>query len=272
MKKLWQSVMPIIGASVLVLGINTLPTQAASFTLDFNEDTAGNALDAYALDGSGQNGFSTTKGNVGEIWSSIGIDISVTRSNKPLGLFNSECLPKGGNSTNGFTALCNTSGSLGDPDLATGEGSYGNISYDTTPQGNLLILEENAGNDIPDDKGGNGGAFTFNFNEDIVLSAALQEIVFVDDAKGDLTLNYANNSSETLNFKATEENQLLNFSSGIDPQPLNSFTIDFNGSGGVSGVVFSEYTTKAVPEGEATLGLLVAGGLFGIRQIYKNKS
>jgi hypothetical protein len=251
-----------IAGSLLVCLVSQ-PTQAASFTLDFETDPLGNKLDPFALDSSG----STV--DIGSLWSSIGITISTANTNAPLGLFDSNCLPKGGSSNNGFTVPCNVSSSLGDPDLATGSGSYGGIVYDTPPQGNLLILEENPGNGMPDDDG-KGGTIIFDFNRNLLNSVTLGEIVFVDDAKGSVNVLFLDGTSETVSFDLEIENQL--FSATFSDKEVKSFSINFNGSGGIGAIVFRDFDQypEAIPfETKGEWGALVACGLLGLLHLKK---
>lgn len=269
MKLLGKIAAPTIGGVLLALGsLEIAPAQAAQFTLDFETDPNGNVLDAIALDTHAPG----ERTEIGDIWNSIGIDIGVENTNQPLGLFNSNCLPFGGTSENGFTTPCDDGQNSGDPDLATGTGSYDSISYDTPPQGNLLILEENPGDGRPDDSA-SGGTIIFDFDENIVISAVLEELVFVDDAQGEITVFFTDGTTQTEAFQATQENQLLLFN-GFEQKSLDSFQINFDNSGGVGAVVFSEYQTEsqAIPEGETTLGLLLTGGLVGICKLRKQQA
>lgn len=259
---------PIVGTLLALGTFKIAPAQAAQFTLDFESDPAGNVLDAIALDTHAPG----ERTEIGDIWNSIGIDIRVEGTSQPLGLFNSNCLPSGGTSENGFTTPCDDGQNNGDPDLATGTGAYGSISYDTPPQGNLLILEENPGDGRPDDSAG-GGTIIFDFDENVVISVVLEELVFVDDAEGEVTVSFPDGTAQTEAFQATQENQLLLFN-GFEQRSLDSFQISFDGSGGVGAVVFSEYQTEpqAVPEGNPLLGLFLTGGLFGILKLRKKQA
>lgn len=266
--------LPTLATSLcLVLGAIAAPAQASGFTLDFETDANGNALDALKLDDkTGQNGFSTKAGNIGDIWNSIGIDITVEGSGAPLGLFDSECLANGGTSANGFTRPCNLNGRKGDPDLATGEGSYGKVSYNTTPQGNLLILEENAGDGTPDDTG-RGGTIKFNFDLDNILSSVkLDKIGTVDDAKGSILVNFLDGTSYSEKIQLTEENELAFFT--VDQtKAIKDFSVTFDGSGGITGIVFAEFQTKqAVPEPATLLGMAaVVGAGLGLKRRVETK-
>ena len=66
MVKLKQFSMAIATASLSLLSIAIVgPARAVSFTLDFETAPDGTSLDANAIDGGGQSGFSTSVGNVG---------------------------------------------------------------------------------------------------------------------------------------------------------------------------------------------------------------
>lgn len=273
------------------------PAQAASLTLDFQTAFDGTVLNPNALDGSGQviggQTFSTASGNIGQLFNFNGISITAApnSSRSTLGLFNSNCVPTGGSNSAG-TVACGTSNSNGDNDLATGtgfnpagerdgaDGAVDGINFNSTPQGNLLIFEENPGNGTPDDSG-RGGTFSFNLDRGFVQRAFLQEIVFVDDVSGDIELFFTDNTSETIDFDGLLENEV--FAIGGDSfrqQDLAAFDINFDGSGGLSSVAFSEFATAstsasntgAVPEGETALGLLAAAGLFGLKKRFKKAS
>jgi hypothetical protein len=251
-------------AGGLMVWLAGQPVQAASFTLDFEMDPLGNDLDPLVLDSSN----STV--DIGSLWSSIGITISTANTNAPLGLFDSNCLPQGGTSHNGFTVPCNTSPSLGDPDLATGNGSYGSISYNTPPQGNLLILEENPGNGIPDDTA-NGGTILFTFDRTVLNSVKIGEIVFVDDAQGSIKVFFLDGSFEERFFDIDDENGLFSATNFADKE-VESFSINFDGSGGIGAIVFTDFDRypEAIPfETKGEWGALVACGLLGLLRLKK---
>ena len=270
------------------------PAQAAGLTLDFQTAPDGTVLDPIALDGSGQaiggQTFSTSLGNVGQLFNTNGISITATpnASSATLGLFNSNCVPTGGFNSAGTTP-CGTSNRNGDNDLATGigfnpngerdgtDGIVDGINFNTAPQGNLLIFEENAGNGTPDDSG-RGGTFSFSFDRSFVQRAFLQEVVLVDDVSGNVELFFTDNTSQRVEFEGLLENEVITIGAGIfQQQDLVSFDVNFDGSGGLSALVFSEFAdlntgsnnTGAVPEGETVLGLVAAAGLFGLKQKLK---
>lgn len=263
---------------------------AATFDLDFNwsglvedNDTAnaGTALDANQLDtNSGQSidgtQYSTKLGNIGSIWESYGVTITGydnggTQPNwAPLGLFNSNCAPRNGTSNSGFTADCeqriqNRSGdykTYGDNDLATGVGNYGNVSYSTEAQGNLLIFEENKGNGVADDTA-SGGTFFFNIADE--KHWTVEKIGIVDDAEGTITYTYRDGSQSTNTIDIEGENELQFYSPDIDnsSKAIDTIAVQFNNSGGISSLRFKEIAeaNPTVPEPAAALGLIAFGAL-----------
>ncbi|MEB3268433.1 MAG: PEP-CTERM sorting domain-containing protein [Leptolyngbya sp.] len=287
----------VAATALLTLGIvgsalTTPSAYAADFVLDFQTDAHGNLLDANALDTHG-NG---DRVDIGTLWSDIGITItgSPKQGNAPLGLFNSNCKPfDDGISLSGFTQACGTSTSNGDDDLATGEGYYdqdrnGAFSYDingngtiqrnqerfryyynTAPQGNVLIFEENPGNGTPDDTSIGGDIF-FNFDRSKLSKVVIESIGIIDDAKGELFVEYMDGStfSETIDIR--NENELKFFNPA--QKDVKNFLVRFNGSGAVTGVTFAEFKEAPVPVPEPTglLGLALAGG-FGVRTLRKRQ-
>ena len=268
-------VMTLLGGSA---ALNAPAAQAASFDLDFNwsglvvdgdTSSAGKALDANKIDGRGMrvNGErrKTTKGNIGTIWEDYGVTItglnkSGTEANSAsLGLFNSNCTPKGGSSTSGFTVSCAESNSLGDNDLATGVGSYKNISYNTEAQGNLLIFEENAGNGVADDTAG-GGTFVFDIADD--KHWTVEQIGVLDDAKGEITYTYRDGSQSAEDIEIHGENE-LQFFTAAQQKEIASIAVKFNGSGGITGLRFKELEEKVptVPEPSGVAGLMIFGAV-----------
>ena len=263
-------------------------------TIPINDSTDASSASTLDDEGININGttYSTTNSNIGDLFKGFGVTISVTpnTSGEPLGLFNSNCKPQGetNNLGNGDRAAesCGSSSSIGDPDLATGSFSYDSITHDTEPQGNLLIIEETGngnqgevGDGRPDDSGA-GGTITFTFDDNII--AKFQDLVFVDDVSGSVDLNFRDGSAfQTNNFEVvdsgdsnnTAENEVRNLTDLVSPvnqeKDLESIDINFDGSGGVSAVVFSEY--RQVPfEAETSFGVLIAAG-YGLYRYYKHK-
>lgn len=265
-----------------IFGLFATPSaQAATLDLDFNwsglvvdgdTSNSGKRLNAYKLDGGGTKGFqrangkkrSTAIGNIGEIWQAYGITITGlnkagTESNSaPLGLFNSNCVAWEGTSASGFTSDCAQSKSLGDNDLATGEGSYENISYNTEAQGNLLIFEENVGNGTPDDTG-SGGTFKFEIDED--KHWTFERIGILDDANGRITFTYRDGTTKVKSFDIEGENELRFFTDDQEKE-IAQVAVKLNGSGAITGLRFKEIDdSPRIPEPTTALGLVVFGTL-----------
>lgn len=246
--------------------------QAATYyDLDFNRTLLtkevdgiiterGDALNAYLLDGAGQYGYSTTSGNIGNIWAGEGVYITTDYTNggnDPLGLFNSNCNTSYGNITSANSTACASNRNNGDRDLATGQGSYGNVSYNTESQGNLLIFEEHAGRKGPDDNA-KGGTITFDVTG---KGWTLDEIGFVDDIKnGLITYTFFDDSTETDTIKIDEENG-LKFFAPAQVKEIKTVAVKYHGSGAISGLRFKELepVIPTIPEPTAALGLIAFG-------------
>ncbi|MEO0534538.1 MAG: PEP-CTERM sorting domain-containing protein [Cyanobacteria bacterium P01_A01_bin.123] len=113
-------------------------------------------------------------------------------SSKDLWLYNSSCDPSGG---------CVG----GDPDLATGTGSYNHngwkIRYNTPDQGNVLIVQEN--NHTPDDDAG-GGWINFDFDQAIDFrNIALLDLDDGEDPKFEFT--FANGATHEWTFSDNDD-------------------------------------------------------------------
>ncbi|MEM1367507.1 MAG: PEP-CTERM sorting domain-containing protein, partial [Cyanobacteria bacterium P01_H01_bin.15] len=201
---------------------------------------------------------------------SIGITITKSQTNAPVGLFNSNCLPvgSGARSNQGFTRLCegeNPINNNGDNDLATGTGvnpdgnalfnpgspppPFSNcltpppdqVNFCTEPQGNVLIFEENPGDGNPDDEVDNGKV-TFDFNDRFVVR--IQEIFAIDDIEATLEIVFRDGDtfSETLDVVGVE-NAVVSFGTGSpfsnNPLPIpdknvDSFSIQLSNPSGTS--------------------------------------
>jgi hypothetical protein len=292
--------------------------QAATyFNLDFEKAPDNTDLNSFLLDSSsGQTIDGVTYGtkssftSVGQIWSDLGIEIfgydndyvddvlnnrSTNTGNRTLGLFQSNCLPSNngeydgadGVSAQGFTTPCANvnSGGAGDNDLATGTyyDEDGKLLYDTTPQGNLLIFEENPGrnnNNVagfeglgrPDDTA-NGGTFLFdltNFTGDWTVDG----ISIVDDADGQITYFYEDGSNSqvaidiasnpTANPNLTDgENEVRTFFGADAQKKISKIAVQFDNSGGIGGIRLKEIQehVPSIPEPTAALGLLAFGAV-----------
>ncbi|MDR9403330.1 MAG: hypothetical protein RI580_07815 [Halothece sp. Uz-M2-17] len=281
MKKLNRILSPIAGTTFALLGLTVQPASAITppnNIIDFKTAPDGTTLDPLKLDepngqqididGDGtKETVSTSVGNVGDIYQQFGL--TVTSSIKTIGLFDSSC-PSGGcgdPKSDGF--------SQSDPDLETGPGA-GPGGSDTEPQGNLLIIEENAGDDFPDDQG-TGGSMTLDFDETQFI-VKIDKLTFVDDiSNGEIVFTFADQSSTTQNFSGQDDNDVfdLTLQDGTGPnenyrdKQVDQIDITFGSSGGVGALAFTEY--RQVPfEAETSFGVLIAAG-YGLYRYYKHK-
>lgn len=185
----------LFGKSALVatIAVAASVTSAGAITIDFEQDSSGNALDAGTIidiDDSNKQHLEVNP------WSGVQID-KVGSNGKGVTLFNSSCNPfeiegstSNKNNYSSYDALnsgisdgCNQkigSNTFGDEDQATG----GNLG--TRARGNILIVQENDRTnnqglfEAPDDQG-DGGKIKFTFDEDV----ALGNIEFLDFDKTD---------------------------------------------------------------------------------------
>lgn len=230
--------------------ISTLQTDGLTFETDAN----GNTLDAVTIDG--QSGASRL--DIGNLYINQGIRITARNQNNTadevLGLFQSSCIPNldsgaGSNSpvaTSPTTSspvvdasgnvFCNTDGPNGDPDLAAGLGSNGTVNFNTVPQGNLLIIEENPGNDIPDDDGA-GGLILFDFlyadEGGPIASARIGSFTVSDDATVDFVFTFTDGTTQTISVVGNDENDLCEIgdSDGNDGTGSEAELLDFSADG-----------------------------------------
>lgn len=283
-----------------------ITNSAQAFTLDFSNPAVieadgtrtintGVSLDPNVLDGAGQNidlgdgngltTFSTTSGaggssNVADLFSPIGIDITFTEADG-VGLFNSLCDSPG-------QVACETgANNNGDPDLATGP------AFGTTPQGNLIINEENAGDSAPDDFA-SGGDLILTFDQGGLLNNVLLEsITFVDDVEAEITVNFTDSTSQVIEIDFTTNtnpviggtllnptefeagNNALGIVGGFTQSNVADIEIDFAASGGIGEFTFAEFTGTdvVVPfEFSPGLGLLLSGvGFLGLKFAKRKK-
>lgn len=238
-------------ASALCLAAGSV--SAAPVTLDFDI---------------GKNGM-TSAGVINDLtlFSNFGVTLSVDAPNPPLpntlALFNSNCGPDFGVNCTG-----------GDPDLATGP------TYGTTPQGRVLIIQENAGG-VPDDALAGG---TIRFDFDRLMQVKSVELLDLDESaitvgQIDFRFFYSDNTFsdifvenlvglggaiDLLSFATvTGDNELrrLSFTGGAASFAKNviGFSITYNN---ISGAIASiTYAPVPVP---AALPLLAGGmAVFG---------
>ena len=253
-----------IGAALLAIGSfaavparaqNLTPVTRQYFEIDFETDADGNPL--IAGDGA----------NVGDSLKSMGIDINTNDPvNHPLRLFNSNC-------GSDFGIAC----SGGDSDLATGP------TFGTTPQGNVLIIQEDANSNIPDDNW-NGGTINFGFARGITLEK-LAILDFDDGDRGEgyvraftadgLEQEYKMSEGTLINEELDGDNSLREYDfSALPADAITLLEIIFPGSGAISSVAFSVDSTnsESVPEPLTTLGLAASGAfLAAARQKRRQK-
>jgi len=274
MKKLNRILSPIAGTAFTLFGLTVLPVSAITppnNIIDFETAPDGTTLDPIQLDGSGQQididgdgikeTVSTSNGNVGDIYQQFGL--TVTSSIKTIGLFDSSCPGGCGDpKSDGF--------SQSDPDLETGS------NFGTEPQGNLLIIEENAGDDFPDDQG-SGGSMTLDFDETQFI-VKIDKLTFVDDiSNGEINFYFDDGTSTMQTFAGNEDNDVFDLTllngtgtnENYRDKQVDKIDITFGSSGGVGALAFTEY--RQVPfEAETSFGVLIAAG-YGLYRYYKHK-
>ncbi|MEM9767535.1 MAG: PEP-CTERM sorting domain-containing protein [Cyanobacteria bacterium P01_D01_bin.71] len=286
--------MGILGGAAL---LSAPAAEAGTYYLGFEKAPDSTDLDSFALDSnSGQTIDGVTYGtqsgfaSIGDIWSSLGINImgydndyvtNVLNGDMPdnggrtLGLFQSNCLPgqngiyAGGTSVEGWTTDCvwNNKSGQGDNDLATGTyykdandnkilDSGEEIIYSSNPLGNVLIFEEGAGNDRPDDTA-KGGTFVFDFSQ-FDGDWAIDEMSVVDDAQGWITYFYEDgtNSQEEIDIAGENEVKFFNQS---QHQKISKLAVQFDNSGGIGGIRLKEIKPASIPEPATMVGLMVVG-------------
>ncbi|MEM1367713.1 MAG: hypothetical protein AAGG02_06785 [Cyanobacteria bacterium P01_H01_bin.15] len=308
---LHKSVKKIISLSVAVstLLFSSTDALAGTFEFDFDKAPDGTVLDPYLLDtrpGQTIDGvrYSTRRNNIGLIWESLGVTISGDQGPRtPIGLFNSDCVPRGGTSENGFTRLCEgeTPGNTnGDNDLATGTGfnpqgesafsnplpaecespAPGNsVNYCTQPQGNVLIFEENRGDGNPDDDA-NNGTIRFDFDRNIVSTVRIGRIAVIDDIKATLTITFLDNTVFQEILDIQEENAVSFFGEDIGnlipDKEVSFFTVQLaeqggTSSGAVSSLIFTQFGDEThaleLPEPYSLLGLVSLGLLTARKRV-----
>lgn len=231
------------------------PANAASYTLDFESDAAGNPIKV------GNGNKSDGNGDViSNQWLDWGVSISAERngSSEPLLLFNSNC----------FEESCTGD----DDDLATGE------PFGTEPQGNVLIIQQNNNKlwDPNDDR--NGGTISFDFmNGGVDLNSIT--LLDVDDDFGRngvdsimFTAYFTDGTNQEIDIfslpdgpdsivtqlsDVTGDNSLYEFSLGLSD--VMRFDVTYPGSGAIASIQWDDEDTQDIPEPVSAVGLLAAG-------------
>lgn len=253
-----------VGAALLAIGSfaavparaqNLTPVTRQHFEIDFETDVDGNPLTADNF------------GPALDRARSLGLDINTNDPvNHPLTLFNSNCGPD-------FGIAC----SGGDSDLATGP------TFGTTPQGNVLIIQEDPNSNIPDDNR-DGGTINFGFARGITLEK-LAILDFDDSDRGEgyikaftadgLAQEYKMSEGTLINTEFHGDNSLREYDfSALPADAITLLKIVFPGSGAISSVAFSIDPTisEPVPEPLTTLGLAASGAfLAAARQKRRQK-
>lgn len=223
---------PIIYTSIILTLL--LGGKAHGFNLDFERDSSNTRLDAQVLDKDAT--------PIGNIWRSVKISTRLTPN--PAGLFQSNCTPLGGVSTPLHPVECASNG------LATGIGEYLDIEYNTPPQGNILIIEHNPGDGIPQNSP-HGGIIRFDFDTGV----SAKKIGIVDHAQGHIYIEYSDGSNKSLYFNHTHRNQLEFYD--IPNSEVKFIEVFFVGDGGITGLDLS-------PVGISWMGGSAAAALGGL--------
>lgn len=257
----------IILISLILTMTFALKAKAETFNFNFESDPDGNYLDPFTLD---KNTDKTGK-IVGEIWRSQGVIISTKNTDRPVGLFQSNCVPENGKSLTATEVPCKQ-GEFGSNGLATGQGEYlldkmGDWNFQTEPQGNILIIEENPGNGIPQDSPG-GGTIRFDFDRTVLSSVVANRIGIVDNAKGTIKVKFMDGEEYIKEFNQEERNQLEYYK--IPEGEIEYIEVTFEGNGGITGVEFDKFIALGIPNALPALAApafltpaLIGGGVLG---------
>ena len=211
-----------IGSFVFVayaLMNSTIAVSVEEFLPDFNNDRQGNPIKTIGID-SQREGIDCL--DMGSMDNSLPINISARVATDSLGFFNNNCLHFNSNNTlatsnNEFAQLCNTNDATKDYDLAMGQNNYNNITFNSQPQGNLLILEENLRDSILD-KTDEDPFIMANFDCNTSSSVILGDNTFINKIERNIEINFINRKEDTvLLYNLMEENQLFFISEIINP-------------------------------------------------------
>ncbi|MEM1362450.1 MAG: VPLPA-CTERM sorting domain-containing protein [Pseudomonadota bacterium] len=202
------------------------------------------------------NGIASSSGNLsGSEFTDLGVTLS---SNKQLALFNSNCGPDHGNT-------CNSVGT--DSDLATG------ASFDSTPEGQILIINSGSNANPNDDR--RGGIFSFDFTDPVTFQNIrildLDEHAFYN--KLTLTFTYGDGSSEAfsgnadlagrttlLNPNFAGDNSVRDVSFGLGN--VTEVDVRFNNMSGAIASIQYDRATAPVPLPSSVY--MLAAGLGGL--------
>ena len=174
----------------------TVASRENATVIDPDGNSVLNTLDSFTGSSRQINGRS-----IGNFWSGLGFTITGTGT---LGLLDTHDLYSNYDGGGSVIPSEQDGNGHGDPDLVTGDTqeiidwvnthsgspfppSGGNTFVGNRPVGNALIFEETPGDSNPDDTGG-GGTITFTIAANTV--AELDRFVFLDDAKGSVSVDY----------------------------------------------------------------------------------
>ncbi|MGP1382255.1 MAG: hypothetical protein ACTS2F_01780 [Thainema sp.] len=234
------------------------PANAASYTIDFETDAAGNPIkvgNGKKSDGNGD--------LISDQWLDWGVNISAERngSPEPLLLFNSNC----------FGESC-----TGDPDddLATGE------PFGTEPQGNVLIIQQKNDKLWDPNDDWRGGTISFDFMDGGVNLDSIT-LLDVDDDFGRngvdsimFTAYFTDGTTEEIDIfslpngpdgivkqlsDVTGDNSLYEFSLGLSD--VMKFDVTYPGSGAIASIKWDDEVTRDIPEPVSAVGLLAASAI-----------
>ncbi|MGF1461289.1 MAG: hypothetical protein ACFBSG_19955 [Leptolyngbyaceae cyanobacterium] len=233
----------ILTAATLGLGfvMAVAPANAQTTILDFD---TGNGLQPP---GSGQ-----TIGGSTQPFTDFGVTIETDNpNNNPLLLFNSNCGPD----------FPSTSCTGGDPDLATGQPSFG-----TDPQGNVLIIQENDDLTDPDDDA-DGGTFQFSFIDPVeFLNATILDLD--ENVAPIFEFSFESGSSQTVSASSVDllgsesgDNSLRQYNfSGLTGVTGLNLTLD-DVSGAVASLTYERPETPSIPEPMSALAIFTVGAV-----------
>ena len=250
------SILATAGAALLVLG-SVSANSARAAILNFETDDDGNAL--VAGDGT----------IISDQWADWGVNLSNEEGNRPLILFNSSCGPD-------FLGVSCTGG---DTDLASGP------SFGTAPLGNVLIVQESANLNIPDDNA-SGGLITFTFDKAVSIdTVGILDFDELKDSRGEGYIRAFTDDTNFIELAMSSDGTLLNegfpgdnslreYDFGLTG--VTKLEVDFSGSGAVAYLDFTSIETnpnedpEEVPEPASILGLLAIAA-FGATGVLKRQ-
>ncbi|MEM9116759.1 MAG: PEP-CTERM sorting domain-containing protein [Cyanobacteria bacterium P01_F01_bin.56] len=251
--------------------------QAASYTLDFDSDASGTAIDVNDI-GIAVGDWKTDLGNdayaVSDQWfEEFGVTISTDRSDAVLFNTDPNYYPTGtyGRKNNG---QFKGGGSRIDTDLLTGTDLITGKNYSEFELGNVLIIQESNKYYRPDDNAG-GGTISFDFEKLVDLASI--DLLDIDEFKQNKLVKfqavYDDDTTETWEFdqnsavqlsESDGDNSLYRFN--FDAQGVKQLSVIYPGSGAIAALRWEqEQAPPTIPEPATIVGLLAIAGL-GLRR------